>query len=108
MDCGTLTNPVNGQVNHTFGTTFGQTATYSCDTGYNLVGGTTRTCQATGVWSGSTPSCQGTFMWLVEASICLCKLEDRGLDYLHMCIYTRNTLSNTHRFFRSMTVQAGF
>ena len=60
MDCGTLTNPVNGQVNHTAGTTFEQTATYSCNTGYNLVGDGTRTCQATGVWSGNAPTCQGT------------------------------------------------
>ena len=53
MDCGTLTDPTNGQVSHTAGTTFEQTATYSCDRGYNLVGGSTRTCQATGVRSVS-------------------------------------------------------
>ena len=58
VNCGTLPNPANGQVNTT-GTTFGQTATYSCNTGYSLVGGSTRTCQATGVWSGSAPTCQG-------------------------------------------------
>ena len=58
VDCGTLTNPANGQVNHTAGTTFGQTATYSCNTGYNLVGDNTRTCQATGEWSGSEPTCE--------------------------------------------------
>ena len=58
VDCSTLTNPANGQVSHTSGTTFGQTATYSCNTGYNLVGDSTRTCQATGEWSGSTPTCQ--------------------------------------------------
>ena len=61
ISCGALANPVNGQVGHT-GTTFGQTATYSCNTGYNLVGGSTRTCQATGVWSGSTPTCQGMLL----------------------------------------------
>ena len=59
MDCGNLHNPKNGQVNHIGGTTFEQTATYSCDTGYNLVGSSDRTCQATGVWSGSAPNCQG-------------------------------------------------
>ena len=57
VNCGALTNPANGKVSHTGGTTFGQTATYSCNTGYNLVGGSTRKCQATGVWSGSAPSC---------------------------------------------------
>ena len=58
VDCGTLSNPLNGQVNHTAGTTFGETATYSCNTGLNLVGDSTRTCQATGAWSGSKPTCQ--------------------------------------------------
>ena len=59
MDCGTLNATTNGQVKHTAGTTFGQTATYSCDTGYNLVGDGTRTCQADGMWSGNEPTCQG-------------------------------------------------
>ena len=57
MDCGTLPNPVNGQVNHTAGTTLGQTATYSCNAGYDLVGNSTRVCETTGVWSGSAPTC---------------------------------------------------
>ena len=58
VSCDALTDPVNGQVSHTAGTTFRQTATYSCDMGYNLVGDNNRTCQATGVWSGSEPICQ--------------------------------------------------
>ena len=58
IDCNALSDPANGQVSHTAGTTFEQTATYSCDTGYNLVGDSTRTCQATGEWSGSAPTCQ--------------------------------------------------
>ena len=59
VDCGNLTDPAYGQVNHTAGTKFGQTATYSCNTGYSLVGENTRTCQATGNWSWSAPTCQG-------------------------------------------------
>ena len=62
VNCGTLTDPANGQVSHTAGTTLGQTATYSCDTGYNLVGNTNRICQATGVWSGREPICQGMLL----------------------------------------------
>ena len=58
VPCVALTNLANGQVGST-GTTFGQIATYSCNTGYNLVGNNTRMCQATGVWSGSAPTCQG-------------------------------------------------
>ena len=67
MNCSTLSNQVNGQVSHTAGTAFGQTATYSCDTGYNLVGDSTRMCQANGIWSGSEPTCQG--MLLMEKPV---------------------------------------
>ena len=59
VDCGSLTGPANGQVDLTSGTTFGLNATYSCNTGYNLVGVITRTCQATGEWPNSAPTCQG-------------------------------------------------
>ena len=59
VDCGVPTNPTNGHVSHTGGTTFGQTATYSCNTGYRLLGGSIRTCQATRRWSASAPTCQG-------------------------------------------------
>ena len=61
--CGSLTDPANGRVDHTAGTTFRQTATYSCNTGYSLVGDSTRTCQATGIWSGSEPACQGVYVY---------------------------------------------
>ena len=57
VDCGTLADPANGQVSHTAGTTFGQTATYSCNTGYNLEGDSTRMCQAAELWSGNEPNC---------------------------------------------------
>ena len=57
VECGTLNDTTNGRVSHPNGTTFEQTATYSCDTGYNLMGNSTRTCQATGNWSGNEPAC---------------------------------------------------
>ena len=66
VNCGTLSNLANGRVSHTAGTTFGQTATYSCNTGYNLVGNSTQTCQATGVWSGSAPTCQGVLSYISQ------------------------------------------
>ena len=72
VNCGTLTNPTNGHVSHTAGTTFGRRATYRCNTGYNLVGGSTRTCQATGGWSGSAPTCQCMLLFNLEhEGICL-------------------------------------
>ena len=62
VNCGNLTDPANGSVNHTGGTTFGQTAIYSCDIGYNPVGDSTRTCQAEGNWSGNAPTCEGMYI----------------------------------------------
>ena len=57
MDCGALNDPNNGDVSLT-GTTFESTATYSCSVGYVLEGEQTRTCQATGEWSGTAPHCR--------------------------------------------------
>ena len=87
VDCGTLTNPVNGQVSHSGGTTFEQTATYSCNAGYGLVGDNTRTCQATRVWSGSAPTCQGSCVSsspdvCLYLCACICVLEN---VYLGIC-----------------------
>ena len=61
--CGSL-SIINGMLTYQDtpqGTTFEQTATYSCNSGYNLVGSMTRTCQANGVWSGSQPTCGKCF-----------------------------------------------
>ena len=66
VDCGTLNNPATGQVSHTGRTTYRQTVTYSCDTGYSLAGLSTRMCQATRVWSGSEPTCQGMLLLKLE------------------------------------------
>ncbi len=44
-------------------TTFGSTATYTCNTGYMLTGDTTRTCGAGGQWSSSAPTCNRKLVW---------------------------------------------
>ena len=82
VDCGDLSDPANGSVTLTTGTTLGQTATYSCNTGYGLVGDSTRTCQATGNWSGSEPTCQGMLLH----SVCLWSFcEDPLSDGTNWC-----------------------
>jgi len=56
VDCGSLQDPQDGQVVLS-GTIFGSTATYTCNTGFVLLGDETRICQANGEWSGLIPLC---------------------------------------------------
>ena len=58
VDCGSLPRPANGAVSLT-NTTYNSVATYSCNDGYNLMGDATRTCLASGSWSGTAPTCEG-------------------------------------------------
>ncbi|KAI8507111.1 hypothetical protein Bbelb_155500 [Branchiostoma belcheri] len=55
--CPTPDAPTNGAV--TGSNSLGDTVTYSCDSGYNLVGSATRTCQADLTWTASDPTCEG-------------------------------------------------
>ena len=52
-ECEVLSNPANGQV-----TIIDSTATYTCDSGYELIGDDTRIC-VDGVWTGEEPTCIG-------------------------------------------------
>lgn len=56
-DCPGLNNQANGQVNATTAVSTGQSAFYTCDGGYSIIGDDTRTCQGDGTWSGSEPVC---------------------------------------------------
>ena len=56
-DCGPLSDPDNGIVDTSFGTTFGSRAAYTCDTGYKLFGSPLRTCGAFGLWTPTQPHC---------------------------------------------------
>ncbi|XP_064386496.1 sushi, von Willebrand factor type A, EGF and pentraxin domain-containing protein 1-like isoform X2 [Halichondria panicea] len=57
VDCGSLDAPSNGTVKTSSGTTFMMTATYTCNTGYNIVGSDTRTCRADRIWTPEVPTC---------------------------------------------------
>ena len=54
VNCGPLTDPDNGQVDTSNGTTFGSTATYTCHKE-----SVSRTCGADGLWTSTKPNCQG-------------------------------------------------
>ena len=58
LGCPNLTNPVNGVVMQT-GTAVGDTATYTCSSGYILDGASTRTCGSDGQWTADVPRCLG-------------------------------------------------
>ena len=57
VDCGQLDSIKNGRVIVEAGTSYGLTASYICNTGYQLTGSSTRFCQASEQWSGQAPSC---------------------------------------------------
>ena len=60
ITCPTLTPPANGQV-MVNGMTPGDTATYSCNMEFEVVGDNTVTCGDDGVWSTGPPVCRREF-----------------------------------------------
>ncbi|XP_019863662.1 PREDICTED: CUB and sushi domain-containing protein 1-like isoform X3 [Amphimedon queenslandica] len=58
VNCGPLPHIANGAVSIHPDTRLGSTATYTCNSGYKLVGNDTRTCLANGKWSGQEPVCR--------------------------------------------------
>ena len=58
--------PVHGNVDDSNGRAAGDTITYSCDSGYRLVGEITRECRDDTTWSGNDPVCYiGKICYLV-------------------------------------------
>ena len=60
VQCPPLSDPENGAVSIT-GTGVGDTATYTCNNGYEISGSDTRICRLNGEWSGSPPTCEGKY-----------------------------------------------
>ena len=59
VDCGRLAIPEHGFA-HGNSTTYPNTITFSCSTGFSLHGTSSRTCQADGTWTSGKTRCQGT------------------------------------------------
>lgn len=79
-DCEILSNPVNGNVTMPVSITYGEAATYSCDSGYDINGVSSRICQADGTWSAVEPTCEPKskllhLRFLIIANICQSVLE---------------------------------
>ena len=63
--CPVLPSPDNGMLTFANQRLSGDTATYTCDSGYELdltSGSEVRTCLADGTWSGSAPACVGKYI----------------------------------------------
>lgn len=58
VDCGRLAIPEHGFA-HGNSTTYPNTITFSCNTGFSLHGTSSRTCQADGTWTSGKTRCQG-------------------------------------------------
>ena len=58
--CSYLSPPENGGVSMTT-SDVGGTATYTCNSGFRLIGSSNRTCLSNGIWSGSQPICNSKF-----------------------------------------------
>ena len=59
IDCGSIDNFQNGQVDLSNGTTFGSVATFTCNSGFILSHQQVVTCAIDGMWSPSIPTCNG-------------------------------------------------
>ena len=58
VDCENLNNPNNGVINCSLGNNEEYACNFTCNTGYELTGSDTRTCQSNGSWSGSDVVCR--------------------------------------------------
>ena len=58
VNCSQLMEPMNGTISCSLSMIlYEDTCSFTCDTGYVLIGSNTRTCQSDGSWSGSEVSC---------------------------------------------------
>ena len=61
VTCPSLDDPTNGMISCTLGDdavlSYEDTCNFTCNTGYELTGSDTRTCQSDGSWSGDSVMC---------------------------------------------------
>ena len=62
VSCSSLTNPNNGMIDCSLGDdgvpSYEDTCDFTCNTGYELTGSDTRTCQSNGSWDGTNTVCR--------------------------------------------------
>ena len=80
MNCSSLTDPNNGMMTCSLGDdevpSYEDTCSFTCNTGYELTGSDTTTCQSDGSWSGSDDVCRrGMFYTFNVDNICIYVLD---------------------------------
>ena len=76
VNCSSLSNPNNGTINCSLGNdgvpSYEDTCSYTCNTGYEITGSDTRTCQSNGSWNGSDDVCRrGTYVHFDSNACCI-------------------------------------
>ena len=63
VTCPPLIDPNNGLISCSLDNdqdpSYEDTCSFTCNTGYELTGSDTRTCQSNGSWSGTNATCRG-------------------------------------------------
>ncbi|XP_065899767.1 CUB and sushi domain-containing protein 1-like [Dysidea avara] len=100
IKCDNLSTPSNGEITSCssgrVGVGYeGETCSFTCNTGYELTGSDTRTCQSDGSWSGSDDVCRRVpcpSLTNPNNGIITCSLGDDGVpSYEDTCSFTCNT-----------------
>ena len=73
VSCPSLSDPSNGMINCSLGDdgvpSYEDICNFTCNTGYELTGSESRTCQSDGSWSGSNAMCiKGEYKSLSNAA----------------------------------------
>ncbi|XP_065899234.1 uncharacterized protein [Dysidea avara] len=97
--CSSLTDSNNGVITCSLGDdgvpSYEDTCSFTCNTGYELTGSDTRTCQSDGSWSGSETNCSRVLcLSLTDPNngMITCSLGDDGVpSYEDTCSFTCNT-----------------
>ena len=74
IDCGVLTDPSNGAVDTSSGTTFMMTATYTCNDGYMRIGSESRTCGSDRNWTPEAPTCERKLVIIIAGTNITCNI----------------------------------
>jgi len=80
IQCDNLSTPSNGEITSCSsgreGVGYeGDTCSFTCNTGYELIGSDTRTCQSNGSWSGSDDVCRRGMCSVIVWNLIFCTVS---------------------------------